>query len=151
MAARPTGPCQKARHRMLGRAFLSPASLAASGRAEARRGQSMAVVIRLTWHGITPAQYEQARERVGWERDVPPGGVCHVAWFTPEGLNIVNVWENAEEFRHFAEERLMPVGKGELGAPASPRSAFTRARPYSSPRTHRSRCPPRNRPVGARI
>ena len=80
----------------------------------------MAVVIRLTWHGITPAQYEQARERVGWERDVPPGGVCHVAWFTPEGLNIVNVWDNAEEFRHFAEERLMPVVKGELGFAGEP-------------------------------
>ena len=52
----------------------------------------MTVVIRSTWRGLTAAQYERARERVGWEREPPPGRVCRVAWFTPEGLDIVNIW-----------------------------------------------------------
>ena len=53
-------------------------------------------------------------------RDVPPGGVCHLAWFTPEGLHIVNVWDSAEEFERFVQERLMPVVKGELGFAGEP-------------------------------
>ena len=80
----------------------------------------MAAVIRLTWRGITAAQYDEARERVGWERDVPPGGVCHLAWFTPEGLHIVNVWDSAEKFERFVQGRLMPVVKGELGFAGEP-------------------------------
>ena len=38
----------------------------------------------------------------------------------PEGLEIVNVWDSAEEFERFARERLMPVVKGELGFVGEP-------------------------------
>jgi hypothetical protein len=46
--------------------------------------------------------------------------VCHVAWFTPEGLDIVNVRDSAEGFGRFAEERLLPAVKGELGFAGEP-------------------------------
>src|SRR3954468_13042271 len=82
--------------------------------------RDMAVVVRLVWRGVTEVQYGQARERVGWEREPPAGGLAHVAWFDAEGLRIVNVWESAEGFRRFAEERLMPVAKGELAVAGEP-------------------------------
>jgi hypothetical protein len=80
----------------------------------------MAVVIFLTWFGITEEQYEEARRRVGWEWDVPQGGVLHAAWFTPQGLHIANVWDTVENFQCFAEQRLLPVVKGELGFEGQP-------------------------------
>jgi hypothetical protein len=87
----------------------------------------MAIVMLLTWRGVTKEQYEQARQRVGWERDVPQGGVFHVAWFTAEGLHVVDVCETVEDFRRFADERLMPVAKGELGFEGEPEVTFHEA------------------------
>jgi hypothetical protein len=81
---------------------------------------TMAVVILLTWSGITQEQYEEARRRVGWEREVPQGGVFHAAWFTAQGLHIANVWDTADNFQRFAAQRLLSVVKGELGFEGQP-------------------------------
>jgi hypothetical protein len=80
----------------------------------------MAVIIRTVWRGVTEGQYERVRRRVGWERKPPPGGLCHIVWFTSEALHIVDVWEAAEDFRRFARERLTPVVAGELGFAGEP-------------------------------
>jgi hypothetical protein len=80
----------------------------------------MAVIIRMVWRGVTEGQYERVCRRVGWERKPPPGGLCHVVWFTSEALHIVDAWEAAEVFRRFARERLMPVVAGELGFAGEP-------------------------------
>jgi hypothetical protein len=82
----------------------------------------MAVVMVMRWQGISPADYDQARDVVGWERDPAEGGLNHTAWFDTDGaLRVVDVWESAEAFDRFANERLMPglaaagllEGKGE--------------------------------------
>lgn len=79
----------------------------------------MAVAMRLSWAGITPEQYEEARERVGWERDVPEGAVFHGVLFDDEGAQVGDVWESEEHFQKFAEQRLMPVIK-EMGIETEP-------------------------------
>ncbi len=74
----------------------------------------MPVVMRMEWAEATPEQYEQVRQVVGWERDVPRGAVFHVAFFNDAGLNVVDVWETAEDFQAFTDERLMP-GIAQIG------------------------------------
>ena len=82
----------------------------------------MAVVMTMRWQGITPQDYDQAVDVVGWEREPAQGGRNHVAWFDSDGaLRVVDVWDSPEDFQHFADERLMPglasagllEGKGE--------------------------------------
>src|SRR5713101_4792743 len=84
----------------------------------------MAVVMRMQWDGITPDDYDRARDGVRWETDRPEGALFHVAWFTDGGVNVTDVWESEDAFNAFAERRLMPVVKGELGLPGEPNVEF---------------------------
>ena len=79
----------------------------------------MSVMMRMRWDGVTPEQYDQARETIGWERDLAKGGVLHVAWFMGDGLNVCDVWDSAEDFHAFVEQRLTP-GVTELGIAGTP-------------------------------
>ena len=63
----------------------------------------------LRWQGISKEQYEQARDRVNWESDVPTGLRYHVVSFDEEGMRITDVWDHGEQFNQFVEKRLMPV------------------------------------------
>jgi hypothetical protein len=86
-----------------------------------REETEMAVVMSMRWVGVTPEEYETARETVGWEREPAQGGRNHVAWFEGGALRVVDVWDSEEDFQRFANERLMPAlasagileGKGE--------------------------------------
>jgi hypothetical protein len=83
----------------------------------------VATVMLLRWQDVTEEQYEQARDKVGWEADVPKGAKLHVAGFSNDGLTVVDVWESEEAFQAFAEERLMPAVK-EIGIESDPNVAF---------------------------
>ena len=80
----------------------------------------MAVVMHMEWDGVTPEQYDQARERVNWEGEVAEGARLHVPWFVDDGLRVTDVWESAEDFDRFVNERLMPAVQ-ELGIEGEPR------------------------------
>jgi hypothetical protein len=77
------------------------------------------VVMSMRWTGVTPEQYEQAREVVNWEGDVPDGAVLHVAGFDGDGIRVTDVWESEEHFNRFAESRLMP-GVQQIGIEGQP-------------------------------
>jgi hypothetical protein len=81
------------------------------------------VVMSMRWRGVTPEQYEQAREVINWEGDVPDGAVLHVAGFDSDGLRVTDVWESAEDFNRFAEERIMP-GVQQIGIQGQPEVEF---------------------------
>lgn len=83
----------------------------------------MAVAMMMEWPGVTPEQYEEARRRVAWETDVPPGAIFHAARFTDTGLTVGDVWESEEDFNRFAEQRLMPVVR-EIGIEGEPSVRF---------------------------
>ena len=68
----------------------------------------MPIVMMMEWVGITAAQYDQVRQIVNWEGNNPKGGLFHVAAITPTGLRVTDLWDSAEEFNKFVEERLMP-------------------------------------------
>ena len=80
----------------------------------------MAVVVRVDWPEITAEQYEQARQLVNWETERPKGAIFHVASIANGGLRIVDVWESAEDFYAFGEQRLRPVTT-QLGATTEPK------------------------------
>ena len=88
----------------------------------------MATVMRMKWSSVSPEQYDAARDAVNWEGDPPDGGIYHIAWFD-DGLNIVDVWESAEAFERFANERLMP-GIAHLGIEGQPDVTFHEAHRY---------------------
>jgi heme-degrading monooxygenase HmoA len=88
---------------------------------------SVAVVMEMFWPEASLDQYEQARERVAWEDDTPDGAIFHVAWMGDDGFHVVDVWESEAAFNAFAEQRLMPVVKGEIGIEGDPQVTFSQA------------------------
>ena len=68
----------------------------------------MPIVMNMRWEGVTPEQYDAARDTVHWEGDVPDGALYHVAAFDEWGTYVTDVWESAEQFQRFVETRLMP-------------------------------------------
>jgi hypothetical protein len=62
----------------------------------------------MRWLGVTPEQYDAARDTVHWEGDVPDGAMYHVAAFDGDAFIVTDVWESAEQFQHFVDTRLMP-------------------------------------------
>ena len=63
----------------------------------------------MLWSEASLAQYDESRDKVRWEQDVPEGAVFHVAWMGDDGLHVVDVWESEAAFNTFAENRLMKV------------------------------------------
>jgi hypothetical protein len=84
----------------------------------------MPIVMNMRWDGVTPEQYEAAREQVGWEQHAPEGGLIHIASFAGGVLQVTDVWETAEDFNRFVEGRLMPVVQ-ELGIEGEPDVTIT--------------------------
>src|SRR5713226_5978757 len=79
----------------------------------------MAIVMQLKWEGVTPEQYDRAQDVVKWESDVPAGAIFHVAWFENGGIRVTDVWEAAEDFQSFVDNRLMP-GTAQVGIQGEP-------------------------------
>jgi hypothetical protein len=79
----------------------------------------MATAMLMRFPGITPAIYDEACERIGWERDPAPGGIFHAAGFDEGVLRVFDIWESAADFERFATERLGP-GLAEMGITEQP-------------------------------
>ncbi|MBS1904332.1 MAG: hypothetical protein JSS75_11555 [Bacteroidetes bacterium] len=62
----------------------------------------------MKWDGISLEQYEEVRQIVKWEHDIPAGAIFHVATHDGSALRVVDVWESPEQFNRFVETRLMP-------------------------------------------
>jgi hypothetical protein len=84
---------------------------------------TMATVMLMHWREATPDQYDQARAKVGWDRDVPDRAKLHVSAFGDDGLHVTDVWESEQAFGAFMEHRLAPVIQ-ELGIPGQPEVTF---------------------------
>jgi len=74
----------------------------------------MATAMLMRFPGITPDIYDEAREKIGWERDPAPGGLFHAAGWDDGVLRVFDIWESAADFERFATERLGP-GLAEMG------------------------------------
>jgi hypothetical protein len=81
------------------------------------------IMMRMDWPEVTVELYDEVRRLVNWEGDKPPGGVFHVAAVGDDGLHVTDVWQSAEEFQRFADDRLMP-GVKEVGLTTEPNLAI---------------------------
>jgi hypothetical protein len=79
----------------------------------------MAVMMIMSWQGVSLEQYEDAKKAVRWEEDPAVGGILHVTAHDGNGLRITDVWETPEAFQAFVDDRLMPAVQ-ELGLPGQP-------------------------------
>jgi hypothetical protein len=69
----------------------------------------MSIVAYMNWDGATKAQYDAMRSEVNWETDLPAGGIYHIASFNDKGLRITDVWESAEHFNNFIQNKINPA------------------------------------------
>jgi hypothetical protein len=79
----------------------------------------MAVMMIMSWQGVSLEQYEDAKKVVRWEEDPAVGGILHATAHDGNGLRITDVWETPEAFQAFVDDRLMPAVQ-ELGFPGQP-------------------------------
>ncbi len=79
----------------------------------------MPVVMNMRWKGVTKEQYEAALKEVRWETDIPKGAKFHVSAFDDQGLLVTDVWDSAEDFNNFVEQRLGP-GVQKVGIKGDP-------------------------------
>lgn len=80
----------------------------------------MSIVMNMSWDGITARDYDRLAAEVRWREEPPSGGRYHLAWFTDDGVRIVDVWDSAEAFGAFTDLRLMP-GVAATGLAGEPR------------------------------
>lgn len=83
----------------------------------------MATIMLMHWPEATREQYDQAREKVGWDRQTPEGAKLHLSGFADDGLHVTDVWESEQSFSAFMEQRLAPA-IAEIGIQGQPDVKF---------------------------
>ena len=85
----------------------------------------MPVAVVMQFKGATLAQYDQVIEKMGFEPGGAgaPGGLFHWAAATDDGVLITDVWETAEQFQQFSDEKIGPISQ-EVGVPGPPDVTF---------------------------
>ena len=79
----------------------------------------MAIVMIMEWPDVDLAGYEGVKDVTNFENDIPPGGMFHVAALDGTTVRVIDVWESAELFQSFVENKLMPATK-DLGISSQP-------------------------------
>jgi hypothetical protein len=69
----------------------------------------MKAIIILKWKDFSKDNYETLRKSVNWEGNVPKGLLFHVSGFDNDSLRVTDIWESAEDFNNFVQNRLMPA------------------------------------------
>jgi hypothetical protein len=58
---------------------------------------------------VTPDEYDAVMAAMRLDDELPSGGIVHVAGFEGGALRVLDVWESAEQFQRFQEQRLGPA------------------------------------------
>lgn len=74
----------------------------------------MAVILEVTFPGLSPQAYDELKEKVGWVESPPDGGISHVVWWEGDDCHGVDVWESEEAWGAFGQNRMGPAA-AELG------------------------------------
>ena len=83
----------------------------------------MATIMLMHWREATPAEYDQARQKVRWDQELPTGAKLHVSGFAEDGLHVTDVWESEQAFNDFFQQRLAPAIQ-EIGIQGQPDVKF---------------------------
>jgi hypothetical protein len=84
--------------------------------------EPVAIAIEMVFEGATLDQYNQVIDRMGLmdpESGAPEGALFHWVAETPDGIKVVDVWEDAGQFDRFASEQIGPLTQeaGIVGPP----------------------------------
>lgn len=71
----------------------------------------MAIMMIMSWPGVSLDQYDIVKQSVNWEGEHPVGGILHATAHDGKGLRITDIWEQADDFQNFVNARLMPAVK----------------------------------------
>ncbi len=74
----------------------------------------MAVILEVVFQGLSPQQYDQLKEKVGWVDSPPVGGISHVVWWEGDDCHGIDVWESEDAWAAFGQDRMGPAA-AELG------------------------------------
>ena len=74
----------------------------------------MAVILEVVFEGLSPQQYDQLKEKVGWVESPPAGGISHLVWWEGNDCHGIDVWESEEAWGAFGKDRMGPAA-AELG------------------------------------
>jgi len=82
----------------------------------------MAIAVVLEIDGATLAQYDQVMQIMGFTPGGAgaPGGLFHWVTETDTGVRATDVWESAEAFQTFAQEKIGP-SMAQVGVTTQPR------------------------------
>ena len=92
----------------------------------------MATVMMMHWPEVTPEKYEQVRRDVNWEGSAPQGAKFHVAWFGNDGFHVLDLWDSADDFNRFVEQRLR-AGVEKANITSQPQVQFAEAHAIFAP------------------
>jgi hypothetical protein len=81
---------------------------------------------------VTREQYEQVRNDVRWETNVPDGAKFHVAWWANDGFHALDLWESPAQFQRFVDERLT-AGVQRAGITSQPNVELSEAHAIFAP------------------
>jgi hypothetical protein len=84
------------------------------------------------WPDVTKEQYEQVRNDVRWETDVPAGAKFHTAWFGDDGLHVLDLWDSPQDFQNFVGSRLTPATQ-RIGIKGQPHVQLSEAHAIFAP------------------
>ena len=93
----------------------------------------MATVMLMHWPNVTKEQYEQVRNDVRWETDVPAGAKFHTAWFADDGLHVFDLWDSPQQFQSFVTTRLSPATQ-RIGIKGQPKVDLSDAHAIFAPK-----------------
>ena len=69
----------------------------------------MAVALLMEWPDVTQEHYLEVMQDLQLDTNPPIGLLFHVIGSMKGGLRIVDVWESAEAFHTFSEQRIAPA------------------------------------------
>ncbi len=93
----------------------------------------MPTAMYMRWPGIGTDEYEQVRDIVRWEEDVPDGARFHVAAQDGDAMRVFDLWDSAEQFQAFVDSRLMPAVQ-QVGITTEPEVALCEVHRMFAPR-----------------
>src|SRR5262245_3008060 len=80
----------------------------------------MAVALLMEWPDVNQEHYLEVMQELQLDTNPPTGLLFHVVGPMKGGLRIIDVWESAEAFQTFSEQRIAPAVQ-KAGISAQPR------------------------------
>ena len=77
----------------------------------------MAILMLLEFDGVTTEQYDQVNEELDPASNPPKGLILHSGAETDAGMKVVDIWESADAWQDFLDNRLSPAVVEVMGPP----------------------------------